>query len=147
MSYCTLADFIRRFSEDEAIQLTDRDNAGAPDASVFALAAADADTEIDGYLSVRYALPLEPLPDSTALEAVSRVAGDIIRLRLHGGDEAPKEWRNRFDDARRWLEQVAAGRINLSLRLRGAAQYAGGAESISPPSVFGDVGGFLGAGW
>lgn len=141
MSYCTLEAFIQRFGEADAIGLTDRVGGGIPDAAVFARAEVDARAEIDGYVGVRYALPLLVVPD-----AISRIAGDIMRYRLTEG-LVSEEVRTRYEDARRWLESVSAGRIALDQPLRSVALASGGVAVVAPLSVFGGIAGYMGAGW
>lgn len=109
MSYCTTADYADRYSEEELIQRTDRLGTGVVDAAVFARAAADAAAEIDGYLAGRHSLPLASVPPVLVI-----VAADIVRYRLFP-DAAPEEVRKRYEDARRLLEALAAGRVSLGL--------------------------------
>lgn len=107
MSYAAFADFVASVGEAEAIELTDAVGAGVPDAAVYAAAAADVDAEIDGYLAGRYALPLSPVP-----RLIVRIACDMARYRLWR-EQASDEVRRRFEDARRLLEAIAAGRVQL----------------------------------
>ncbi len=115
MSYATQADLEERYGTDELTQLTDRTGAGGPDAAIVARALADADAEIDGYLASRYSLPLDTIPPMLA-----RIACDIARYRLWE-DRASEEVRRRYEDARRLLESIAAGRVSLGLPAASAA--------------------------
>jgi phage gp36-like protein len=115
MPYATQADLEERFGADELTQLTDRVNAGVPDASIVARALADADAEIDGYLASRYALPLAAVPP-----VLARIACDIARYRLWE-DRASEEVRLRYEDARRLLESIARGQVSLGLPAISAA--------------------------
>jgi len=115
MTYATQADLEARFGLDELTQLTDRTNAGVPDAVVVARALADADAEIDGYLASRYALPLATVPP-----VLARIACDIARYRLWE-DRASEEVRRRYEDARRLLESIARGQVSLGLPAVSAA--------------------------
>lgn len=108
MTYATQTDLVERFGEEELIQLTDRANVGAIDTAVLARAIADADAEIDSYARAGgHTVPLSPVPD-----VVSRLAADIVRYRLMD-DAATDEVRKRYEDARRTLEAIAAGRVSL----------------------------------
>jgi phage gp36-like protein len=108
VTYATQTDLVERFGEEELIQLTDRANVGAIDSAVLARAIADADAEIDSYVRAGgHTVPLSPVPD-----VVSRLAADIVRYRLHD-DAATDEVRKRYEDARRTLEAIAAGRVSL----------------------------------
>lgn len=117
MAYCTRQNLIDRYGEEELIQLTDRANIGQIDDAVLDQAIADAAAEIDGYLSARYTLPLGSVP-----AALTRVAADIARYDLYSS-VAPEHVRQRYEDARRFLEQIAAGRVQL------------GAGGVEPPST------------
>ncbi|MGB0218347.1 MAG: gp436 family protein [Sinimarinibacterium flocculans] len=107
MGYASQDDLVARFSEQELIQLTDRDNEGAIDTDVVDRALADADELINSYLSQRYPLPLP----STPAVLTSR-ASDIARFRLY--DDAPtEEVRKRYEEAIAWLRDVVAGKAGL----------------------------------
>lgn len=109
MSYATAADLSQRFGEAELAQLADPLHTGEPDAAVLALALADADAEINGYLAARYALPLPVVP-----AVLVRVACDIARYRLWA-DRASEEVRRRYDDATRVLVNISKGVVALGL--------------------------------
>ena len=109
MSYAAVADLLARYGEDELVQLTDRVGAGVADAPAMERALQDAAAEIDGYLAVRHALPLASVPPLLA-----RIACDIARYRLWD-DRASEEVRTRYEDARRVLEAIAAGRVTLGV--------------------------------
>ncbi|WP_375591719.1 gp436 family protein [Chitiniphilus eburneus] len=107
--YATPAQWIAQFGEKEAVSLTDRAYAGVPDEVLLADALERASAEIDGYLGGRYAVPLTPAPPILA-----NYCGDIARYRLCGaGSPATEEIRQRYRDAVRFLEHVAAGRVTL----------------------------------
>lgn len=107
MTYCTQADLIERFGAAEITQLSDRAGLGTLDSAVIDGAIADADAEIDGYLSGRYALPLANAP-----AVMSRLACDISRYYLFGHDvtDLVKE---RYDQAIGYLVKIATGAIGL----------------------------------
>lgn len=109
MPYCTRADLDARFGADAVDQLIYDAATGAPSAARLAQAIADADAEIDGYLAVRYTLPLPTVPT-----VLARIACDVVRHRLMR-DQASEEVRRRYEDARRMLEGIAAGRVSLGL--------------------------------
>lgn len=129
MSYCTQANFEDRFGEQELIQLTDRaiPPLGVVDTTVLAGALADADAEIDAYLSGRYSLPLDPVPS-----VLIRIAADIARYRLYD-DRATEEVRNRYTDALKFLMSIAKGEIALGANPPPAA---GAPEYSTPGRVF-----------
>lgn len=128
MTYATQADLVERFGETEIAQLTDRDNGAVIDATVVARALADADAEIDGYLAARYALPL-----ATAPALLTRLAADIARYRLY--DERTTEAvRQRYQDATRMLDRIAAGTVDLGAAAPEADTGAAVAVASRAPS-------------
>lgn len=109
MPYCTRADLDARFGMEAVDQLIYDAATDAPSAARLAQAIADADAEIDGYLAVRYRLPLPTVPT-----VLARIACDVVRYRLMR-EQASEEVRRRYEDARRLLEGIAAGRVALGL--------------------------------
>ncbi len=71
MAYATLLDLQDRAGAVEILQVSDRDDDGSPDAAVVAAALRTAEQTIDAYLAVRFALPLDPVPEIVAKWAVS----------------------------------------------------------------------------
>lgn len=132
MTYASQQNLIDRFGEDELIQLTDRDNLGAIDAAVVARALADADAEINGYLSTRYTLPLSPVP-----AVLEKLACDIARYQLfeNAVTEIVKE---RYENAIRFLKDVAAGKVTLGVDGNGdtAATISNSVQISSTTPVF-----------
>ncbi|MEW5727725.1 MAG: DUF1320 domain-containing protein [Pseudomonadota bacterium] len=109
MAYATLADLERRLRSTELVQIADLDEDGVADADVVADALADAGNEIDAYLSGRYDLPLNPVPDLVTLWAVF-----IARYRLWSAkDDMPDLVRTNYQDAIRQLTMVQRGDIIL----------------------------------
>lgn len=108
MTYATQQNLIDRFGEEELIQLTDRSNLGVIDAAVVNRALGDADAQINGYLAVRYTLPLvAPLP-----AVLERLASDIARYALH--ENAVTEIvETRYRDAIALLKDVSKGTAKL----------------------------------
>lgn len=135
MSYCTPSDLVEAFGEQLLIDLTDRADppSGVVDTVALGRAIADADAEIDGYLGVKYTVPLTPTPDR-----VRAVSCDLVRYRLTQ-NKVSEQVRARYEDAVRWLRDVAAGRAVIP----GAEQpVAGGGGNLaqvsgSPRRLFG----------
>ena len=110
MSYITQDALIKRFGEDELIQLTDRENLGDINTEVLNEAIADAAATVDSYLQQQYTLPLEQtLIDASPL---TRIAGDIVRYFLFENG-AEDEVEKRYKDAIAWLRDIAAGKATL----------------------------------
>lgn len=159
MPYATACELLDRFDAEEIAQRTDRGTprlvtaellraAAAGDdlsswsadeqaAAVAALslingALADADNTIDGYLAVRYAVPLASPP-----AMVKRQACDLARYFLYD-DQATETVQKRYEAAERFFREVGAGKLSLGVDMGAAAQPAGGTVEIqSAGSVFG----------
>ena len=109
MAYCEQADLLDRIHEDELIQLTDDDDAGAVDADVVAEAIADADAEIDGYCGKRYTVPFTTVP-----ALVKKYSRDIAIYNLYQRRlGAPEQRRRDYDNAIAFLKNVAKGLASL----------------------------------
>lgn len=131
MRYATQQDMVDRFGEQEMIELTDRDDTGAIDATVINKVLDDASAEIDGYIGGQADLAAGDPPAIL----VSRCC-DIARYRLY--DEAASDQvSKRYDDAIAYLKAVAKGDISLGRTASGAEPTpAGGAEIQSGGRVF-----------
>ena len=107
--YATEQDLIELAGEDEILMIADRDNDDIADPDVISAALSYADNTVNGYLAVRYKLPLTEVPDLVKTWAVS-----IARYRLHR-DGAPehvvRDWKSALSD----LKDVARGLIDLSI--------------------------------
>ncbi|ATG74439.1 hypothetical protein AN401_11720 [Zobellella denitrificans] len=132
MSYADLAEMQARYGADELATLTSRDFSGQLNEAVLAEALSDAQATIDGYLASRYRLPLAAVP-----VVLTRICCVLARYYLEQG-RATDQARQDYEDAVRWLEQVARGVVSLGLTEQGT-QPAGdnGAQLVSAGSVFG----------
>ncbi len=134
--YCTTQDLIDRFGQDELIRLTaEADSFGEFPDQINQVqvdrALSDAGATIDSYLAARYPLPLSQVPP-----VLNRYACDLSRYFLH--DRNPlEEVTNRYKDAIRYLEKVAAGSISLGIDAAGKRpESLDGAMMESAGSVF-----------
>ena len=109
MAYCTQQDLIDRFGEDEIIQLTDRADVGAVDATVVGLALADGFELINGYVGKVYNLPLALTPD-----LLVKLNADIARFYLYK-DDPLETVRDAYKDAVKTLTDIAGGRVVLDV--------------------------------
>lgn len=126
MTYATQQDLIDRFGEEELIQLTDRAGLGAVESIAVARALADAEAEIDSYLVVRYAVPVAPAP-----AMLVRVACDVARYRLYAN--APTQpVRVAYEDAVKFLRDVAAGKASLGAGAESLPAQSGGTVQFEP---------------
>ena len=127
MPYATRNDLVERFGENEIAQRERMLPAGATDGALN-----DAGQDIDGYLSVRYSVPLVPVP-----ETLVRLACDIARYRLLG-DAASDDVRARYKDAIAALRDIGAGRSRLpEAQANAVARDSATVEMVSAPRVFG----------
>ncbi|WP_320202465.1 gp436 family protein [Agrobacterium rosae] len=109
MSYASLADLIERAGEDEILQVADRDNDGVADPAVIEAALIHADNIANGFLAVRYALPLTTVPDLLRTWCVS-----IARYHLHR-DGAPDYVVRDYKDAQTALRDLVRGTVDLPI--------------------------------
>lgn len=108
MPYCTIDDLEKRFGEQEILQLTDRDGAGVTDQAVVDQAIADADAEIDGYLTDGgYTTPLANPP-----YRLTGLACAIARYYLYE-DARPEAIQKGYDQAIAYLVRVSEGKAKL----------------------------------
>jgi len=122
MAYCTEDDIKKQLPENKLIELTDDDGDGVVDTGVVDKAIADADAEIDTYLSGRYTVPLSPAP-----AIVNKVSVDIsiwnLFSRRQVADEVAKE---RYRAAVDLLKLIAKGDVSLGI----VPEPAGGEQQI-----------------
>lgn len=119
MAYETREGMIERFSLEEMQQVESnivKDIASTPeeqaviDAKRIATTEkilSDVSSEADGYIAVKNALPLAIVPES-----VKEAVANIARYKLWK-DRAPDEVRQRYEDSKGWLKDVARGTVVL----------------------------------
>lgn len=110
MPYATLQDLKDRFGEEDIYVVFDRDGDGFIDTAAVDRALADADNEIDSYLTGRYQLPLANVPP-----ALTRLAAQIAMYHASTGTTMTDEKKERYAQAVKMLEKIAAGAISLGL--------------------------------
>lgn len=132
MSYATLADLIERAGQAEILQIADRDRDGTPDPAVIAAALKDADNLVNGYIGVKYALPLPAVPDLVCTWSVK-----IARYFLHHNG-APEHVADDYREAVAALKDVARGLAALPVAPGATppAQAEGQVMAEHPPQVF-----------
>jgi len=135
MPYCTALDLTDRFSAAELIQLTDRNNIGSIDYTVLDQAIADATAEINGYLTAY--LPLVSVPANLV-----RIGCDVARYYLYD-DAVTEQVQTRYDQAIKYLSQVAKGQISIGPDVTGtiATSPNDSVEFVSVTPIFGRDGG------
>jgi phage gp36-like protein len=128
MAYATEANIIDLYGAELLDMLADKSGDGVRDAAAIARALDDAASLIDGYLSQRYTLPLPAVPAFLRTMCI-----DITLYRLASNPALLSEdARRRYDDALRFLRDIAAGRASLGLPAGadGAASEAAGAQVV-----------------
>lgn len=100
---------INRFELTELIQLSDSAHIGMIDDAVVNAAISDASNLIDGYISGRYALPLQSVPS-----VLISICANIARYNMYDNAVTDVVQRN-YDAAIRFLEQVGTGKIKMGL--------------------------------
>lgn len=111
MSYVTQEELIAAYGEKPLIELTDRAEppAGEIDTAVIERAIADTDALIDGFVGARYRLPMTDVP-----ALLRQLAQPIVFHKLHI-DAVSDKVKADYDDARRTLEWIAAGKVKLNV--------------------------------
>lgn len=133
MSYASLADLIERAGEEEVLQVADRDNDGVADPGVIEAALIHADNIANGFLAVRYTLPLTTVPDLLRTWCVS-----IARYQLHR-DGAPDYVVRDHKDAQAALRDLVRGTVDLPITVdepTPAPSDVGRVTITGPESVF-----------
>jgi phage gp36-like protein len=110
MAYATHDDITTLYSED-ALYVADRDGDGVADGAAIARALTSASGEIDSFLGVRYALPIEAASDLLVQFCVDIA---IYRLAL-ARDVLSEEHRRRYEDTIKHLQKIADGKATLNL--------------------------------
>lgn len=110
MPYCTIEDIKKLLPEADLVQLTDDEGAGTINPQRLEEAIAQADAEIDAYLSGKYAVPLAPVP-----ALVKKLSADIAVYNLYSRrlEQIPETRAERHRNAVRMLEGIARGTISV----------------------------------
>ena len=109
MTYCVQQDLIDRFGPSEILELSDRSNTGAIDATVVTRALTDADALVNSYISTKVTLPLVTVPTTLV-----RIAADVARYYL-SDDRPTQAVKDNYAAAVKFLKDVAAGVATLGV--------------------------------
>ncbi|WP_104565846.1 gp436 family protein [Ralstonia mannitolilytica] len=128
MAYCTQADLVLAFGNDELVQLTDRADppTGAIDPERVANAIETATSEINVYLEGRYSLPLASVPT-----VLHRVAVDLARYHLFMDIREDHPAAIRYSHQVKLLSKIADGKVSLGLDEAGAVQKPADTVQVS----------------
>lgn len=124
MAYSTQTDILQLLPESELARLTTEEG-DVPDAAVVTDCIGKADAEIDGYLGIRYQVPLDPVPD-----LVKAISVDLAVYNLHSRRPLmamPETVKMNYGNRISFLKSVVAGSATV------------GASAAPPPAVSQDV--------
>ena len=108
MPYAVKADLQKRMTDKTLVQLTDFPNAGSMDDARITEALDAASAKLDSYAGGRYTLPL------VASDQVKDLTLVIAIYKLHAlRPPAPDQVRLDYEDAIKFLKDVAAGKATL----------------------------------
>ena len=130
MPYATIDDIKALLPETDLVQLTDDEGAGTVHPGRVDEAIAQADADIDSYLSAKYTVPLSP-----ASAVVKKLSVDIAVYNLYSRrlEKIPETRSERYKNAVRMLEGIAKGTIAIGAATAPtAAGDAGGPEATKP---------------
>jgi len=129
--YCSQSDLETRYSSKMLLDLTDRavPRSGEVDAAVVTRAITDAGAEIDGYLMVRYQLPLASTP-----AFVNDLAMRLAIYKLHA-QIVPDKIRDDYNLALRSLRDISNGVMKLDLAGVEPAASTGSEVLVSSPAT------------
>ena len=108
--YCTIEDIKQLLNGKVLADLTDDDGTGMVDESKVDWAIGLAEDLIDTYIGTRYSLPLDSVPES-----IKGVCVDIAIYNLYSRrvDIVPETRKERYQNALKLLQDIAAGKIKL----------------------------------
>lgn len=132
MAYITSSDMIAAFGEEEMIALSNLDNSSATviNGAVIQKAIDDACASVDGYLAVRYSVPIIPTPP-----VLTRITCDFARGILDQNNPREEVIR-RWDMAVAYLKDLARGLAVLPMPQVEAPQATDSPQYRSPGRVF-----------
>ena len=131
MAYASLTDLIDAFDEVEVLQLADRDDDRVADPDVIASVQGRTQSLIDGYLSGRYALPLDP-PYPPVIVGIDC---DLQRYFL-SDNQASDRVMDGYNKSMDLLKAINAGKVLLSLPAPTAEDFAGTISVVAPDRIF-----------
>ena len=122
MAYATYTTLLEQVGIDELTRSSDRNGNGVADVGVVDRALEDASNEVDSYIGSVYKLPLNPVPGIVV--TYTGIIG-LYRMSLETGSYT-EEKRKRYEDAIRWLRDVAKGVASLDGEVEAQPKSSGG---------------------
>lgn len=115
MPYCTQQDILNSgISQRELAELTS-DQGGVIDALTVAAAIKKADDEIDGYVGVKYSIPLATTPGRVNTWSVKITKFYLFEGRSHRLGGIPEAIRDGYKDSVAQLKDVSRGSLSLGV--------------------------------
>ena len=128
MAYSTLTDVKKLIPEDTLIQLTDDEGAGVINEARVTEAIAQADSEIDSYLGIRYSVPLSPVPDVVKKLSVDMAIYNLYSRRV---EEIPATRADRYKNSIRLLEGISKGTVSIGEKIEPEEAVSGDQPQVS----------------
>jgi phage gp36-like protein len=135
MAYSTEDDILTQISQAELAQLTSESD-DAVDHDVVDKAIADADAEIDGYVAVRYAVPLDPVPALIGKLSARIALYNLFSRRSNRLGEVNETVKDNYDRAVKVLESISKGSVTLGVASSPAASSGEGSRTETPTRKF-----------
>src|SRR5579883_3511616 len=108
-AYATMDDIIALYGADLLDRVADPQNTGRADPAIVAAALAEASGIINSYLSMRYILPLNSVPDFLKTECI-----DIAMYRMAVSEDVlTTQIERRYDHAISHLKEISKGIAGL----------------------------------
>lgn len=117
--YALISDVTTRFNATELIKCTDRTNAGTRNDTVLQAALDDAFGIMNSQIGRWWALPIIGTPSG----AMKACQCDIAHWLLYIGDK-PDNIQMRYEEWKKWLEDVATGKVSLGMDVAPASVNA-----------------------
>lgn len=144
--YLSAQEFIDRFGEREAVQLTAEASSTTVNTTRLTQGIVDAEGVVNGYLARRFRVPLLDASTMQIVEPdlIKRLTGDIARYMLcsTNGVRETEAIRNRYKDAVSDLDLIAIGKLSMGVEAALASSSSAppaGATSVRAGSrMFGD---------
>lgn len=139
MAYSTVDEVKRLLNPSVLANLTDDTGAGVIDETKVTDAIAQADAEIDGYVSVVLTTPLEPVP-----LLIKTISAQIAIWRLYMRQEHPNAaWESVYKNAIKMLANIAEGRLTFGPAPGAIAPAPQSVSVASKPALMSGQGGLL----
>ena len=114
MAYVTNADIQTRLGNATYVQLSDDNGDGAADTAVVDEARIAAEGDVDSYLAVRHAVPVDVTVHPELAGLLKSAALDLAEYRLRlRRPPLPEDARRRRDQTIDWLRHIADGTVVL----------------------------------